>query len=684
MGKKKRETTSKKRLPAVIGVLAILLVIAAAVYVRLPQYVTDRDIVISSEDMDRHGLTYLREMDSYYHVRVAYEIAEKGEFGVKDGPGGEAWDHLSFAPEGRSAEYRDGLMRVTVCIWRIIDFIKKTELIAVCYWISLLFGALTAAAAFALGQRATGSVIGAMTAAVLTACAPAFVNRSPAGNYDTDMIQPLFNILLLLTMTELLRAVRYRRGIIWGLLFGIVSGLYTCCWNNACFGFIMMALGGGLVCATALAVLKYDKEKILLAGYGAAWISMISFVTLLNSFTYFTEFIGRLTGRLANNSGADGGTDLPNTLISVDELKNIDFFPGSFKELLSAYDGSGEMTVVTGVGGMMVIICALAGIAVLAARVVKKLREENWPVDLIYLTVFVVWLTGCIAALRMGMRMTEHLALPVALFAAVFAGNAAPLLNKLTYDKRTATALAVCIMLLACIPVVIASSKLDGTTGSQASDASELAMNWIKENADSNDAIIEAWWDEGYYYEYESGHPALWDGGSQDSLRAVLVGRAFVTEDIEESKAMLRMLATSGNNAAAMLGEKLGYEEGLPLLYKMLTAGRDDSIAMMTGSGLDAETAEEIEGLVHPDDPREAYLVISSANMNIRGWIDYYGSWKPGGDNPRPGDEGFGTPEELAEKREREAISRLFNDNIEKPAFRCYDDNGTVSVWRIS
>ena len=81
-------------------------------------------------------------------------------------------------------------------------------------------------------------------------------------------------------------------------------------------------------------------------------------------------------------------------------------------------------------------------------------------------------------------------------------------------------------------------------------------MDWVAANAASPDAAIASWWDLGYYYTYESGHPTLWDGGTQDPLRAIIVGKALSTDDMQLSGSLIRMLSNTGNAAPAFRADK--------------------------------------------------------------------------------------------------------------------------------
>ena len=684
----KRSVNEKNRKRAAV-IIAVLFVILISVFVRVPKFLYDGKTVIAEDQLDKYGQTYIYEMDSYYHVRIAYDIAETGSFGENDGPGGTAWDHYSFAPEGRSARYHDGLMRVTVAIWRIINSIRETELIRVIYWISLLFAALTAVAGFALGYRVSGNMLGGIATGILTASTPAFVARSSVGNFDTDMVQPLFTLIMMLAMTEVLQAKSRRAGTGWALVFGLAIALFTRCWDKGCFVFALIALAGGLICVLVMAAVKYSGTKTALTGFGASVLSMVIFISIFSGPGYF----GEVLNSLSDYRQVAGGSVLPNTFVSVDELKTIKLMPDRLADALLGYKGDIEMTIVTGVGGIIVFAAAVAGLVLLLVMAATALRESRTLAaasdkggaaeskalfcgKIAYIAVFGVWFAVGFWAMNKGIRFAEHLAQPVGVLAGMLIGSVPAIAGKIKLKNAGTVGIAagIAVLLLITVPSVYGSAKLNGTIGYQVSDASELAMNWIAENAESRDAVIESWWDNGYYYEFESGMPVLWDGGSQDGLRAVLFGRAMITDDMYESKAMLRMLATSGNESAELLADELGYKDGMSLLYKLLTMDKEKSLRAMTDRGIEAYKAKKIEELIHPKDPCEVYLVISSRMLNITNWLEHYGNWS------------FGDPDKglMEIDKDREVVKRLYTDNEGgEMVFRCYDSMDTVAVWRF-
>jgi dolichyl-diphosphooligosaccharide--protein glycosyltransferase len=255
---------------------------------------------------------------------------------------------------------------------------------------------------------------------------------------------------------------------------------------------------------------------------------------------------------------------------------------------------------------------------------------------------------------------------------------------------------------------------------SMMSDSLAHSMEWVKDNAETEDAVVLSWWDYGYYYELESGHPVLWDGGTGTAVRLNIVGRILSTDDPKLCYSLIKMISTSGDKPVDMLTDKLGKAEGFDALYKVVVMDKDDSIKALTEEyGFGGSEAAELEALLHPSDPREVYLVMYETMTEQLGVFEYYGNWDYDGENTVPvktvytsmpdgsGDMSSTDTEvqEFFEKRQKEMLWRLYisGDTIKKsevsdpeddeasadePAFEKVfeEDDGYVGfmIWKLS
>ena len=231
-------------------------------------------------------------------------------------------------------------------------------------------------------------------------------------------------------------------------------------------------------------------------------------------------------------------------------------------------------------------------------------------------------------------------------------------------------------------------------------------MDWIAQNAKSQDAIIASWWDQGFFYEYVSGHPVLWDGVTQDAPRAVLLGKALITDDKRQSRNLLLMLSGEGNTFYEDLRRKLGIRNTCNALYTAATLTREEAETYFREEwDLSAEEAEQSAARMYPAAPRETYLVLSTGMLMRLGYIEFYANWNFTGDQQVPiastydtHPSGFGevdqdkdTKDPFSKYRQQETIWQLFFDRdgiYEDQAcfervYEAVDGIERVQVWRV-
>lgn len=612
-------------------VCALVAIALLALLVRAPRYAdptTDPGsdpaaleryaIAYPTNRVDRNGLPFFMEQDAYYHLRMADDIAFRGSFGVPTGPDGTTWDDLRHAPEGLPAGYHAGIVLAAVGLWRVVGAFG-VDLHAVCFWLSWPATVLTALAAYALALRASGP-LGAhgqpagVFAALLVSCAPAFVQRTLAGTFDTDMTQLLFSIALMALAAELAQARTMRGTLVCAAAFALVAAGFTRFWSASCLAFVLVALGGGAVFVGAVALVRYDRGvrgvrrlidwPVVGALAGTACLSL-GLIVALNGPSYLQHF----TYLLNNASSRTSADNLPHLFVSIAELRAPALGPARPLDWFVGYVG-GEATLVNGVGGLLVALAALTCLAAAAVRIVRVSSagdDESGPGvgargALAWLCVLATWLAACLYATRLGIRMVEHLTAPVGILAGLAMGMLARVLSQ-RWPRLGAVA-ALLVGAAIALPAVTGAYRIYGDARGIVTDASEESIAWVTEHAEAPDAVIASWWDLGYYYEQASGHPTLWDGGEHDPLRAIVIGKALTCTDPELSGALLQMLATSGNRPAELLCERLGYGDGCAALWELAPAARAQTLAALQEYGFAADEAGELEALLHPEAPR--------------------------------------------------------------------------------
>ena len=180
----------------------------------------------------------------------------------------------------------------------------------------------------------------------------------------------------------------------------------------------------------------------------------------------------------------------------------------------------------------------------------------------------------------------------------------------------------------AVIPAAVGTVQAVADTRPSVTDASSLAMRYIRENARDPDAVIASWWDLGYFYESESGHPALWDGATQDAKRGVMVSKALTARNPELARRILLMLSTSGDAAAELLLSRTDAKTAFETLWEALLLDGDEAAKLLEArASLTPAEAREAEALIHPSQPRETYLILTASMARQIAWYEYYANW---------------------------------------------------------
>ncbi|MCR5137313.1 MAG: hypothetical protein K6C12_09475 [Oscillospiraceae bacterium] len=713
-----RKNRSGSRL--LIALLCILAVMAAAVLVRTPSARVQEE---SKERVDaytdRKGLPYFKDMDSYYHVRLVRNYLNGGSLGDSVSEDGEPWDSLRFWPDGLSADYTPGIVYLTVWASSLTGAEpEKTE-----FCLAACSSAFAALIAFLIGCR-LGGIPGGLTAGLLAGCGPVYAVRTAFGRFDTDLFVVPMELLLILFLTECFRAGKRWRRIVCAACFALTAMLFGRCWQaNYAVLFAGLTLAGALL---FVLIPNAGREKAgnlrRQAGrfaMGTEWKALLVCGGLTVLALLVSEgpslFRGLLSALSLSTSSGVGEGVLPNLFSSVSELNRAYLFPDHPLQFFLGYVKGSATAAVNGVGGGAAFLLSLAGLVLLFLRGYTERGAESVRPDrracALYCCVLGAWLAAGLYLTRIGVRFVEHLSIPVSLLAGAFVGQSFLRGNwKQKADlsqKRERRAflrdrfLPVLFLAAAVIPALTGAVGACRDLRPSASDASASAMRWIRDNAEAEDAVVASWWDLGYFYESESGHPTLWDGGSQNAERAILVSKALTTDRLELSRRILLMLSGSGNRAIAFLRERTDTRTAYEALWKALTAEREAAVELLQERcNLSREEAEEAESLIHPANPKETYLIITYTMTRQIGWYEYFSGWDFTGKQSLPSATLYtytpdGTPifdteagqQYLDQLRGRETMWRLFF-NAERssrftPVYEAHDGLEHVRVWRV-
>ena len=639
------DATRKALLASIACVIAVM---ALAALVRCPSAML---IGATPEEQAAYtteqGLPYLIDMDSYYHVRIADNDIDHASMGDAFLEDGTAWDTQSFYPEGRTAEYRPGIVKLTEAAWSV-GRLFGTSLYQVQYCLAALMAALAALVAFLLGYRMAGRV-GGFLAGVLVACTPVFVARTAFGRYDTDMFVVLLDTLMLLMLVEALRARTPMLQVCFSFGFGLSVFVYAQCWTPRYAVLLAgLLLVGALLYVTVLLFAPGQTTDTRsrfarwaarpeLRGFALSFLLAVSAVLAIKGPLFFTELAATLLwAAVPSKVGV-----LPDVFVSISELEVPDLVPGAFAQWFAGYVPGMQATVLNGVGGVVPMALCFSALAYLAYRGVRPASGQsecipNRSESVLYFCVLGVFFVGCFFAMSKGVRFIEHFAVPVGILAGAAAGWFASNIGRQQWGSACIALIFIAVLCAAAVaPSVVGSAQISAAMRPSATDASAQGMAWIRDNAEDPQAVIFSWWDNGYFYESESGHPCVWDGGSMDGIRSILVGKALTTDDAELSRCIVQMLVHSGNRPINYLMEHVDAQTAFDAVWEALPLPKVQAVRVLESRcGLTAAQAAEAEALLHPAEPKETYLVLTRSMLAKQPWFEYFANWDFEGSSP--------------------------------------------------
>ena len=687
--------------------------------------------------MDVNGLPYFSEMDSYFNLRMTQDYMDHGYFGdilVND----TGWDMHSYYPSGREVGgYQPMIAYVTSFLYGIVNIFQDMSLTEVAFWTGAFIASFAVIPVYIFTRRITNDY-GAIAASLIVALGPNYISHTFAGFFDTDMFNITLPVFFILFFIEAVRSEKLSHRIIFSILSVLSIGIYSLSWTGFMFYPAVMVLTMILFFILCFYLnidviepfRKYENKLNWLINqkelFSLALIIVLGIAGLLCT-------VG-IDGILGGISGLTGGFSLqeaysnvwPNVYVSVAEMQVPNLLVGGLPGAFLANTNG----IINGIGGIVAFFGVLLVLftfvqRLLRLRSVKIKGDSSKPhkskrkatsvrkeqdrfrislkdigsfgstdeinrskrLNVLYLSLFLVWILSSAAAVTQGTRFIQVLVVPMGICAGIFVGYAvdyvkanvdddkvllliaivcsfliafpitqiyygldnALMIGSIVFialvvisgvliylrksikdsDVSIKKALVVVLITLALIsPTVCGAYQTTASTVPGSSDPMWNAMEFIKENTTS-DTVIVSWWDFGYLFEIASDHPTSFDGGSQTGDRAYWVGKALTTSDLAQAKGILQMLGTTGNNASNLLADYTGSNvTAVDALDKTLGMGREDAKStLIKDYNLTEKQASAVVKQSHPSNPNNIALVLSSDMIQKAGWWSYFGSW---------------------------------------------------------
>ncbi|MBO7517818.1 MAG: peptide transporter, partial [Methanobrevibacter sp.] len=572
------------------------------------------------------------------------------------------WDMHSYYPSGREVGgYQPMIAYVTSFLYGIVNMFQDMSIKEVAFWTGAFISSFAVIPVYIFTRRITNDY-GAIAATLIVALGPNYISHTFAGFFDTDMFNVTLPLFFILFFVEAVKSDKLVHRIIFAILSVISIGIYSLSWTGFMFYpavMIIVMIVFFVLCfyldidvlepfknySNKLSWLINQKELfpvVLIIVLGA--IGLLVTVGIDGIMTAVSDLTGGFSLLSASNDV------WPNVYVSIAEMQKPNLLygglPGAF---LASTNG-----IVNGVGGIVAFFGVLLVLFTFVQRLLRlrsvkvkgdsskthksksqatSVRKEkdrfrislqdigsfgstdeinkSKRLNVLYLSLFLVWILSSAAAVTQGTRFIQVLVVPMGICAGIFVGYAVDYVKANIDDDRTLfliaivcsfliafpitqiyygidnalmigsiifvalvvisgvfiylrksirdsdvsikKALVVVLITLALVsPTVCGAYQTTALTVPGSSDPMWNAMDYVKENT-TNDTVIISWWDFGYLFQIASDHPTSFDGGSQSGDRAYWVGKALTTSDFAQSKGILQMLGTTGSNASELL-----------------------------------------------------------------------------------------------------------------------------------
>ncbi len=611
--------------------------------------------------------TFLGDLDSYFYLRQARNLEEKGTI-CDEVIEGKCIDTYIIAPLGGETSTSMHPYGIIYTQKILSIFNSKINLMQAAFYLPIILAMIAAIAAFFIGRKLMNNTAG-FFAAMFIALNPLFISRT-AGS-DTDIWNIMFPLLIIWVVLEVFDSKKLWKKITLTALAGFLLGAFSFAWVGwwYIFDFILAALIGYLVFEVIKEYLKNKKitklatKEIKDIGIiiGVLIISTIIFVSL---FTNWITFVGAFTSplHLQGNLKAAAHADLwPNIFTTVAELNEANIptiisqitsgmnilFPlallgilftlvkrkPDFKEYLII----GAAVIVyfalisTSAMNMNPIIYLLILMIPVAIVVLMLLKEKESVVDVKMAFLLTIWFVGMIYASIKGVRFILLLIPAFSIAVAVAIGYIYQYFDRIfSQDLKIPEIVSkIGVFLLLCL-ILIAPIQMGKSAGE--SYMPSMTAGWwdslskIRQES-KPDAIINSWWDFGHWFKYVADRRVSLDGVTQNHPNAHWLGLALQTNDPNKSVAILRMLDCGSNNAFIEIDKKNNDTEiSENIVSEIIMMSKDNAKKYLLAKGYTSQEADTILSYTHCTPPDD-YFITSEDMVGKAGVWAHFGLW---------------------------------------------------------
>jgi dolichyl-diphosphooligosaccharide--protein glycosyltransferase len=611
--------------------------------------------------------TFLGDLDSYYYLRSARNLKEKGMV-CDQIINNTCWDTYQYAPVGGSMGTAFMHPLGMFYTYKFLHlFNPKINLMQAAFILPTILAIIGVIAAFFIGRRIINSVAG-FFAAMFIALSPLLISRTLGS--DTDIWNVMFPMVIILLFLEAIESKKLLIRIILASVAGFFIGVFSFAWGGWWYIFVFLILAIFAYLAFEIIKDKIHKKsfmqifkKLLPEIYItlALIISSMIFVTIFSSFTVFIyAFISPV--QISSSLKIAANANLwPNVYTTVAELNeaSISTIVGQvsfgsnilftiallgiiFSMVKKKPDFKEYMLIAISAIIYLILISAKAMsmnpylylvilMAPVAIAVIMLFKEKESVIDVKMAFLLTIWFVGMIYASQKGVRFILLLTPVFAISLGVAIGYVYQYLSRLLdtdfhlnkHISELVAFLLVCLLLIAPIQAGIATGK---------SYMPSMTKGWwdtltkIREET-KPDSIINSWWDFGHWFKYVADRRVSLDGSGQNHPNAHWLGLTLQTDDENQSVAILRMLDCGSNNAFEEIDKKYkDTEVSENIVSDIILLSKEEAREKLSELGYSNDEIEKILRNTHCNPPDD-YFITSEDMVGKAGVWAHFGLW---------------------------------------------------------
>jgi len=627
--------------------------------------------------------TFLGDLDSYFFLRQAKNILEKGMVcdAIIDGV---CMDTYKVAPIGEPTVPSLHPYGIVYLYKALKIFNPNMTLMRAAFLLPTLLAVICAIAVFFVGKRIMNVTAG-FIAAMLLSLSPMFLSRTLGS--DTDIWNVLFPILIVWAFLEAFEAKSLVKRLSFSAIAGLLMGIFAYAWGAGwwyIFDLIIVAVVGYLAFVFIRNYLRHRNfrkifdanMKSALLVIGTLFLSTMIFVSIFSSFTVFRAAFTDPLVRFTTSKVATNPDLWPNVITTVAEMNDASIADvvsqasfgvkslfalsllGIIFLLVRREPKMKDYLIILGSAIVFFFLISTSALVLnpfvylsllmipLLAAILLLLLDKDSNVDIKPAILLTVWFVGMILASTKGIRFILLVIPTFAISLGVAIGYLYQYINRIfekefDLDKTKAIISSVIIFLvISCflfMPFTSNMPKLGlgiGMIGISTgkSFTPSMTKGWwdslTKIRLESKpDAIINSWWDFGHWFKYVADRRVTLDGASQNHPNAHWLGRSLQTDNEDESVAILRMLDCGSNNAFEEINRKFqDTEKSQNIISELIIMSKEKAGERLAALGFTKEESAKVLSLTHCD-PSEDFFITSEDMVGKAGVWAHFGLW---------------------------------------------------------